>query len=74
MKLNARYIFDKIRNEYYANHSRNFRVKPVLFPVSGALREHLHQCLSTTIVYEYPANVEQIVKAVMGQPFSFRED
>ncbi|KAK3585411.1 hypothetical protein CHS0354_020127 [Potamilus streckersoni] len=61
-RLDVRFIFDHLRTEYHRNCSQNTRVIPVIFENSGAKRKHLPPFMSTTIVYNYPRQVDSIVE------------
>lgn len=65
-QLNARYIFDKLREEYYRNHSQNRRVIPVMFSDYETEFEHVPECMRSTLIYSYPNSVRQIVQAILG--------
>ncbi|XP_045177095.1 uncharacterized protein LOC123537444 [Mercenaria mercenaria] len=65
-QLNARYIFDKLREEYYSNLSQNRRIIPVMFSNYGAAPKHVPSCMRSTLIYTYPANMEEIIAAILG--------
>ena len=60
-QLNARYIYDHMRREFYNNQSRNRRIIPVLFPNSGAVYDNVPQCMNATSVYTYSEDVGTII-------------
>lgn len=63
-QLNARYIFDHMRREYYDNRAQNRRLIPVLFPNSGAQYAHVPQCMTATQIYTYSKDVENIIRII----------
>lgn len=65
-QLNARYIFDKLREEYYRNQAQNRRVIPVTFPHYGTDDNHIPSCMRSTLIFRYPNQIEQIIKTILG--------
>ncbi|XP_060565432.1 uncharacterized protein LOC132724571 [Ruditapes philippinarum] len=65
-QLNARYIFDMLRGEYYNNSSQNRRIIPVIFPNHRTTHEHIPTCMRSTLIYEYPNCIAQIIEAILG--------
>ncbi|XP_052228072.1 uncharacterized protein LOC127842551 [Dreissena polymorpha] len=61
-QLNARFIYNMLRDEFYSNHSRNFRMVPVLFPSSGAIESHVPDCMRSTIIHNFPSQADKITK------------
>lgn len=68
LQLNARYIYNKLRDEYFSNCSINKRMIPVMFPNTGAKYEHVPECMKSTLVFSYPQHQDNIVGAVLDQP------
>lgn len=66
-QLNARYIFDKIRQEFYHNQSLNRRVIPVMFTEYGTKLHHVPTCMRSTLIYEYPKHLSQIISWINGR-------
>lgn len=64
-QLNARYIYDMIRREYYQNQAQNYRVIPVVFTNFGTKITHVPTCMRSTLVYTYPDHAEQIVRRAL---------
>lgn len=63
-QLNARYIYDHMRKEFYNNQARNRRIIPVLFPNSGAVYNNVPQCMNATSVYTYSEDVGNIIELI----------
>ena len=63
-QLNARYIFDYMRREYYDNRAQNRRLIPILFPNSGAQYADVPQCMTATKIYTYSEDVEEVIKII----------
>ncbi|KAL4224833.1 SEFIR domain [Mactra antiquata] len=66
-QFNTRYVYDKLRAEYINNNSRNERVIPVIFSNYGTSMQHVPHCMRTTVLHVYPNNIDDIIKAVIGQ-------
>lgn len=67
IQLNARFIYDKLRDEYYRNNCRNRRVIPVCFTETGATYDHVPEFMRSTLVFSFPKNRHEIVQAVLGE-------
>ncbi|WAR02347.1 CIKS-like protein [Mya arenaria] len=73
-QLNTRSIYDKIRLEYHKNNSRNRRAIPVLFSNFGTTQNHVPDCMSTTIPFQYPAHENEIVQSIFNHAVPFRDE
>lgn len=67
IKLNARYIYNKLRTEFFDNGSRNSRMVPVLFPQTGATYTHVPDCMKSTLVFPFPQHRDKVVTMILGQ-------
>ena len=63
-QLNARYIFDHMRKEYYDNRAQNRRLIPILFPNSGAQYSDVPQCMTATKIYTYSEDIEKVIEII----------
>ena len=67
IQLNARYIYDRLRNEYHNNRCTNKRMVPVLFTETGATYEHVPEFMKSTFAFSFPKDQQSIVNAVLGK-------